>query len=43
MYDRMVRISIEPRWARFHHFGQGRMPAFLTKLASDLGGGAQYT
>jgi nitroimidazol reductase NimA-like FMN-containing flavoprotein (pyridoxamine 5'-phosphate oxidase superfamily) len=43
MYDRMVRISIEPRWARSYHFGQGRMPAFLTKLASDLGGGAQYT
>ena len=34
MYDKMVRISIEPQWARFYHFGQGRMPAFLTKLAS---------
>ena len=34
MYDQMVRISIEPRWARFYDFGAGRLPAFLSKLAS---------
>jgi hypothetical protein len=35
MYDQMARICIEPVWARFFDFGAGRMPAFLTKLASD--------
>jgi hypothetical protein len=35
MYDQMARISIEPVWARFFDFGAGRMPSFLTKLASD--------
>src|SRR5581483_6371179 len=35
MYTRMVRISIEPRWARFYDFGAGRLPAFLADLASD--------
>jgi hypothetical protein len=34
MYDQMARISIEPRWARFYDFGAGRIPAFLSKLAS---------
>jgi hypothetical protein len=33
MYRQMVRISIEPRWARFYDFGAGRMPAFLVELA----------
>ena len=31
-YAQMVRISIEPRWARFYDFGAGRLPAFLAKL-----------
>ena len=35
MYDRMARISIEPVWARFFDFSAGRVPSFLTKLASD--------
>jgi hypothetical protein len=30
----MVRISIEPGWARFYDFGAGRLPGFLTKLVS---------
>jgi hypothetical protein len=34
LYKQMVRISIEPRWARFFDFGAGRMPAFLSKLMS---------
>jgi hypothetical protein len=34
-YERMARISIEPRWARFYDFGAGRLPGFLTKLVSD--------
>lgn len=34
-YDRMVRISIEPRWARFFDFGAGRVPPFLLELASS--------
>lgn len=33
-YDQMVRISIEPRWARFYDFGAGRLPAFLAELVS---------
>jgi hypothetical protein len=33
-YERMARISIEPRWARFYDFGAGRLPGFLTKLVS---------
>ncbi|WP_156690046.1 pyridoxamine 5'-phosphate oxidase family protein [Mycobacterium sp. Marseille-P9652] len=33
-YPRMVRISIEPRWARFYDFGAGRLPGFLADLAS---------
>jgi len=31
-YDQMVRISIEPRWARFYDFGAGRLPSFLSEL-----------
>jgi nitroimidazol reductase NimA-like FMN-containing flavoprotein (pyridoxamine 5'-phosphate oxidase superfamily) len=34
VYDQMVRISIEPYWARFYDFGAGRLPGFLTKLVS---------
>jgi nitroimidazol reductase NimA-like FMN-containing flavoprotein (pyridoxamine 5'-phosphate oxidase superfamily) len=34
-YDRMARISVEPRWARFYDFGAGRIPSFLTKLGAD--------
>lgn len=33
-YDQMVRISIQPRWARFYDFGAGRLPAFLAELVS---------
>jgi hypothetical protein len=33
MYDRMARIAVEPRWARFYDFGAGRMPRFLAELA----------
>lgn len=33
-YERMARISIKPRWARFYDFGAGRLPGFLTKLVS---------
>jgi nitroimidazol reductase NimA-like FMN-containing flavoprotein (pyridoxamine 5'-phosphate oxidase superfamily) len=34
-YDQMVRISIEPRWARFYDFGAGRLPSFLSELVRD--------
>jgi len=34
LYEQMARISIEPRWARFYDFGAGRIPSFLSKLAS---------
>jgi len=34
-YEQQVRISIEPRWARFYDFGAGRVPAFLTELAAS--------
>jgi nitroimidazol reductase NimA-like FMN-containing flavoprotein (pyridoxamine 5'-phosphate oxidase superfamily) len=33
MYKQMVRISIEPQWARFFDFGAGRVPEFIAKLA----------
>jgi nitroimidazol reductase NimA-like FMN-containing flavoprotein (pyridoxamine 5'-phosphate oxidase superfamily) len=33
MYDRMARIAITPRWARYYDFGAGRMPKFLKELA----------
>ncbi|ORW85317.1 pyridoxamine 5-phosphate oxidase [Mycobacterium sp. IEC1808] len=32
-YPEMVRISIEPHWARFYDFGVGRLPAFLAELS----------
>ena len=35
MYKQMVRISIEPQWARLYDFGAGRLPAFLARLVSD--------
>lgn len=35
MYPQMVRIRIVPAWARFFDFGDGRMPAFLGKLAEE--------
>jgi nitroimidazol reductase NimA-like FMN-containing flavoprotein (pyridoxamine 5'-phosphate oxidase superfamily) len=31
-YPQMVRISIEPVWARFYDFGAGRLPKFLAEL-----------
>jgi Pyridoxamine 5'-phosphate oxidase len=34
-YKQMVRISIEPLWARFYDFGAGRLPAFLANLLND--------
>lgn len=34
-YPQMVRILIEPEWARFYDFGSGRLPAFLAKLTGD--------
>ncbi|NKY88119.1 pyridoxamine 5'-phosphate oxidase family protein [Nocardia veterana] len=34
MYDRMARIALEPRWARYYDFGVGRMPQFLADLAA---------
>lgn len=33
-YEQMVRISIEPLWARYYDFGAGRLPAFLAKLVN---------
>jgi hypothetical protein len=35
-YKQMVRISIEPIWARFYDFGAGRLPAFLADLVKDI-------
>jgi len=35
-YKRMVRISIEPVWARFYDFGAGRLPDFLANLDDEL-------
>jgi Pyridoxamine 5'-phosphate oxidase len=32
VYKQMVRISIEPQWARFYDFGAGRLPTFLATL-----------
>jgi hypothetical protein len=34
-YGQMVRISIEPHWARFYDLGAGRLPAFLANLVND--------
>jgi hypothetical protein len=31
----MVRISIDPQWARFYDFGAGRLPDFLANLVND--------
>jgi hypothetical protein len=31
----MVRISIEPLWARFYDFGTGRLPTFLADLLNE--------
>jgi len=33
-YDQMVRIAIEPRFARYHDFAAGRLPEFLQQLVS---------
>ena len=41
MYEQMARISIEPQWARFYDFGAGRIPSFLSKLASEADARAQ--
>jgi len=38
LYQQMVRISIEPRWARFYDFGAGRLPTFLANLVNDGSG-----
>jgi hypothetical protein len=35
VYKQMVRISIEPQWARFYDFGAGRVPAFLADMGKD--------
>jgi nitroimidazol reductase NimA-like FMN-containing flavoprotein (pyridoxamine 5'-phosphate oxidase superfamily) len=35
VYKQMVRISIEPQWARLYDFGTGRLPAFLANLVND--------
>jgi hypothetical protein len=35
MYEQMVRITIEPTWARFFDFGASRMPGFLERLAAE--------
>ena len=34
-YRQMVRIVIEPVWARFFDFGAGRLPGFLADLVDD--------
>jgi hypothetical protein len=35
VYKQMVRISIEPQWARFYDFGAGRLPPFRANLVND--------
>lgn len=35
MYSQMVRITIEPAWARFFDYGGGRIPQFLAELAEQ--------
>nr|WBO75770.1 pyridoxamine 5'-phosphate oxidase family protein [Streptomyces sp. SBE_14.2] len=37
LYDRMARIAVEPRWARYYDFGAGRVPQFLADLAGKAG------
>lgn len=34
VYKQMVRIAIEPQWARFFDYGAGRLPEFLDKLVN---------
>jgi len=34
MYPQMVRITVEPAWARFFDYGGGRIPRFLAELAA---------
>jgi nitroimidazol reductase NimA-like FMN-containing flavoprotein (pyridoxamine 5'-phosphate oxidase superfamily) len=42
MYQQMVRITIEPRWARFFDYGGGRIPRFLAELAEKaMAGGPE--
>jgi nitroimidazol reductase NimA-like FMN-containing flavoprotein (pyridoxamine 5'-phosphate oxidase superfamily) len=42
MYQQMVRITIEPRWARFFDYGGGRIPQFLAELAEKaMAGGPE--
>jgi hypothetical protein len=38
MFERMVRISIVPTWAKFYDFGAGRLPSFLQELADKSDG-----
>jgi pyridoxamine 5'-phosphate oxidase-like protein len=38
VYERMARIAIRPRWARFYDFGAGRLPAFLSRLIEEAPG-----
>ncbi len=38
VYQEMVRIVIEPKWARFHDYGAGRLPAFLANLIAGQSG-----
>jgi nitroimidazol reductase NimA-like FMN-containing flavoprotein (pyridoxamine 5'-phosphate oxidase superfamily) len=39
MYQRMVRITVEPSWARFFDYGGGRIPRFLAELAGEATAG----
>ncbi|MEV6846155.1 pyridoxamine 5'-phosphate oxidase family protein [Actinoplanes sp. NPDC051411] len=42
MYPQMVRITIEPAWARFFDYGGGRIPRFLAELAEKaMAGGPE--
>jgi hypothetical protein len=38
VYKQMVRISIEPGWARLYDFGTGRLPQYLANLINDGSG-----
>jgi hypothetical protein len=35
LYKQMVRISVQPQWARFYDFAAGRVPEFLARLAEN--------
>ena len=35
VYKQMVRIAIEPRWARFYDFDAGRLPTYLANLVNQ--------